>query len=59
MKTYHINKHFNSHKECEKWEEENLTVDGRQMYNGEYILMTCHDSAIGSDEITLTDIITV
>lgn len=59
MKTYKLNLKFKSHEECRAWEDKNLMVNGRQMYNGEYIMMVMHDSVIGSDEITLTEIITV
>lgn len=58
MNTYTLNLKFNSQEECDKWERENLTKDGRQMYNGEYIFMVMHDSVIGSDEVILTEIIT-
>lgn len=59
MKTYVLNLEFNSHAECEKWEKENLYVNGRQMYNGEYILMVCHEQKAGDDKIILTEIMTV
>lgn len=58
MHTYKLNLKFNSQKECDEWEKENLTVNGRQMYNGEYILMVMHDSVIDGDGVVLTEIIT-
>lgn len=57
MKVYKLNMKFNSVEECRKWEDENLSVDGRQMYNGEYIMMVMHDEV--GDEVTLTEIWTV
>lgn len=59
MHTYTLNLKFNSQKECDEWEKENLTVNGRQMYNGEYILMVMHDSVLGEDGVVLTQIMTV
>lgn len=59
MHTYTLNLKFNSRKECDEWEKENLTVNGRQMYNGEYILMVMHDSVLGEDGVVLTQIMTV
>lgn len=56
MHIYKLNLHFNSLEECNKWEEENLMVDGRQMYKGEYIIMVAHNSSVRSDEVTLTEI---
>ena len=57
MKVYKLNMKFNSVEECRKWEDENLSVNGRQMYNGEYIMMVMHDEV--GDEVTLTEIWTV
>ena len=59
MHTYTLNLKFNSQKECDEWEKEKLTVNGRQMYNGEYILMVMHDSVLGEDGVVLTQIMTV
>lgn len=56
MKVYKLNMVFNSQEECNAWEKENLTVDGRQMYNGEYILSVMHDYFIGTDEVIITEI---
>lgn len=58
MHTHKLNLKFNSQKECDEWEKKNLTVNGRQMYNGEYILMVMHDSVIDGDGVVLTEIIT-
>ena len=58
MHTYTLNLKFNSQKECDEWEKKNLTVNGRRMYNGEYILMVMHDSVLGEDGVVLTEIIT-
>lgn len=55
MKTYKINKTFKTHEECEKWEEENCP---NRTYNGGMILMISHEENIGSDEITITEIMT-
>lgn len=57
MKTYELNLEFNSFEECQEWEKENLSVNGRQMYNGEYILMVMHEEL--GDRIVLTTIMTV
>ena len=55
MKTYELNLKFESEKACREWEKENLTVNGRQMYNGEYIMMVMYDEA-EDDGIVLTEI---
>lgn len=57
MHTHKLNLKFNSQKECEAWEKEHFTENGKY-YNGEVILVVMHDSAIGSDEVVLTEIIT-
>lgn len=56
MKTYEINKTFNSHAECEKWTEKNCP---NRTYNGEMILMISHEETYGSNEVTITTITTL
>ena len=58
MKTYTINKVFDTQEECNKWELENLE-DGGRKYNGEYVLMVMHESTVADDKVILTEIITV
>ena len=59
MNTYEINLTFKNHEEAEKWIEENCMEDGRRKYNGEFILMICHERSVHSDEETITRICTV
>jgi hypothetical protein len=58
MKTYTINKVFDTQEECNRWEHENLEDNGRK-YNGEVVLMVMHESTITDDKVKLTEIITV
>lgn len=58
MKTYTINKVFDSQKDCDEWERENLGSE-RLMYNGEYVMMVMHEAMAGADKVMLTQIITV
>lgn len=58
MHEHVLNLKFNSLKECETWEKEHFTDNGRT-YNGETILMVNHDENIYSDEVMLVSIYTV
>ena len=57
MKQHKLNIRFNSVEESREWEKKNL-VDGKY-YKGEVVLMVAYDSAIGTDEVILNEIITV
>ena len=56
MKTYEIYKTFNTHEECEKWKDENCP---NRTYNGEMVFMINHEESWGSNEITITTIMTI
>lgn len=56
MKTYTINKVFNSLEECNAWEEENCPD---RTYNGEMIMMINHSQNCGDPHITLDSITTI
>lgn len=55
MKTYEINKFFETQEECDKWEEENIPD---RKYNGEPVMMIFHSAGTG-DSVTLDSIVTV
>lgn len=56
MNFIEINKTFKNLAECNKWEDENLKDNE---YQGKKIMMIMHDEVFGSDEVILTEIITV
>lgn len=56
MKTYEINKTFNSLEECNEWEEKNCP---NRTYNGEMVLMISHEEDYGSKEVTIKTITTI
>lgn len=56
MKTYQLNIVFDNQEACDVWEEQNIKD---RKYNGESVFMVCHDSPLGQDKVTLTQIITV
>lgn len=47
-----INKTFNDYKECEKWENENLS----QIANGKTVLMVNHESTTYDTQVKLVSI---
>lgn len=55
MKIYKLNMVFDSYEECEKWEAENLSKNGRQMYNNEFIISVMHQEA-DNGKMILTEI---
>lgn len=56
MKNYKIGLTFKNQRELDDWFEKNLKVDGRLMYKGEYVMMTCASAVAGSDEVVLDSI---
>ena len=56
MTVHELNITFKNQEECKKWEDENLKDN---KYQGQTIMMVMHDEVIGSDEVKLTEIITV
>lgn len=56
MKVYKMDLRFESQKEYDAWIEANLKVNGREMYNGEYVMMLMASGECGSDAVVLQEI---
>ncbi len=55
MKTYKLNLTFENHEQVQKWIDENI-IDRK--YNGEPIMMLCHEQTATGEE-KITEIITI